>query len=168
MARQDKEKNKTKAGAVHGNVCLQPPLLQNPAHKSSANQLAASNIDNVWNHSLQNHSFAEFAWFMNLQLCQCCDSQPTPPTFLPSSIVSIPIPMSSSSTSFSFSNYPSNSPLALSVPQVSILGPLLFSNFTADFVEVFENKLSMYTDDFTLYARIRSAADRAEVEANLN
>ena len=55
-----------------------------------------------------------------------------------------------------------------SVPQGSVLGPFLFSIFIDDLVEVCENELYMYADDSTLFARIRSPADRAEVEASLN
>ena len=60
------------------------------------------------------------------------------------------------------------SPISASVPQGSILGPLLFSIFIDDLVDTCENQLYLYADDSTLFAPIRSASDRARVEASLN
>ena len=54
-----------------------------------------------------------------------------------------------------------------SVPQGSILGPLLFSVFIDDLVETCENDLYLYADDSTLSAIIRPG-DRNAVEASLN
>jgi len=54
-----------------------------------------------------------------------------------------------------------------SVPQGSILGPLLFSVFIDDLVDTCENDLYLYADDSTLYATIRPG-DRKAVEASLN
>ena len=55
-----------------------------------------------------------------------------------------------------------------SVPQGSILGPLLFSIFIDDLVDVCENELYLYADDSTLYAPIRSPSQSKEVAASLN
>ncbi|XP_060775509.1 uncharacterized protein LOC132885169 [Neoarius graeffei] len=55
-----------------------------------------------------------------------------------------------------------------SVPQGSILGPLLFSIFIDNLVDVCENEMYTYPDDLTLYGHIRSPADKAKVEASLN
>ena len=54
-----------------------------------------------------------------------------------------------------------------SVPQGSILGPLLFSVFIDDLVDACENDLYLYADDSTLFAPIRSG-DCGTVEASLN
>ena len=60
------------------------------------------------------------------------------------------------------------SPINASVPQGSILGPLLFSVFIDDLVDTCENQLYLYADDSTLFAPIRSVNERASVVASLN
>jgi hypothetical protein len=55
-----------------------------------------------------------------------------------------------------------------SVPQGSILGPLLFSVFIDDLTDECENELYLYADDSTLYAEIRSSADSISQTASLN
>lgn len=60
------------------------------------------------------------------------------------------------------------SPINASVPQGSILGPLLFSVFINDLVDTCENELYLYADDSTLFAPIRSARERDTVAASLN
>ena len=55
-----------------------------------------------------------------------------------------------------------------SVPQGSILGPLLFSVFIDDLVDTCENQLYLYADDSTLFAPIRSVNERASVFTSLN
>ena len=55
-----------------------------------------------------------------------------------------------------------------SVPQGSILGPLLFSVFIDDLVDECENELFLYADDSTLYAPIPSPKDSNRVAASLN
>ena len=55
-----------------------------------------------------------------------------------------------------------------SVPQGSILGPLLFSVFIDDLADGCENELYLYADDSTLYAEIRSSADGIKQTASLN
>jgi hypothetical protein len=53
------------------------------------------------------------------------------------------------------------------VPQCSILGPLLFVVYT-DLFLVVQNHLVNYADDSTLFAVVRSPADRSYVAASLN
>ena len=55
------------------------------------------------------------------------------------------------------------SPINASVPQCSILGPLLFSVFIDDLVDTCENQLYLNADDSTLFAPIRSVNERASV-----
>ena len=55
-----------------------------------------------------------------------------------------------------------------SVPQGSILGPLLFSVFIDDLGNVCQNELYLYADDSTLYAPVRSPDERDKVTASLN
>ena len=56
------------------------------------------------------------------------------------------------------------SPINASVPQGSILGPLLFSVFIDDLVgHPAKNQLYLYADDSTLFAPIRSVNERASV-----
>ena len=60
------------------------------------------------------------------------------------------------------------SPINASVPQGSILGPLPFSVFIDDLVDICENQLYLYADDSTLFAPIRSVDERASVFTSLN
>ena len=55
-----------------------------------------------------------------------------------------------------------------SVPQGSILGPLLFSVFIDDLVDVCQNELFLYADDSTLFAPIRTSDNIDTVAASLN
>ena len=53
-------------------------------------------------------------------------------------------------------------PINASVPQGSVLGPLLFSIYIDDLVDVCENELYLYDDDLshlTLFARLPSKRD---------
>ena len=59
-------------------------------------------------------------------------------------------------------------PINASVPQGSVLGPLLFSIYIDDLVDVCENELYLYADDSTLFARIPSNKDIRSVEESLN
>ena len=59
------------------------------------------------------------------------------------------------------------SPINASVPQGSILGPLLFSVFIDDLMDTCENQLYLYADDSTLFAPIRSVNERASVFTSL-
>ena len=63
---------------------------------------------------------------------------------------------------------PDASPINASVPQGSILGPLLFSVFIDDLVDTCENQLYLYADDSTLFAPIRSVNERASIFTSLN
>ena len=49
------------------------------------------------------------------------------------------------------------------VPQFSVLGPLLFLLYTSELFSILENKLSGYTDDFTLIAVVPSPGVRVAV-----
>ena len=60
------------------------------------------------------------------------------------------------------------SPINASVPQGSILHPLLFSVFIDDLVDTSENQLYLYAHDSTLLAPIRSVNERASVFTSLN
>ena len=55
-------------------------------------------------------------------------------------------------------------PINASVPQGSVLGPLLFSIYIDDLVDVCENELYLYADDSTLFARLPSNGDPKLVE----
>ena len=55
-----------------------------------------------------------------------------------------------------------------SVPQGSILGPLLFSIFIDDIVSECENELFLYADDSTLYCKVDSLSKRADSAASIN
>ena len=63
---------------------------------------------------------------------------------------------------------PDASPINASVPQGSILGPLLFSVFIDDLVDTCENQLYLHADDSTLIAPVRSVHERASVFTSLN
>ena len=54
------------------------------------------------------------------------------------------------------------------VPQVSVLGPLLFILYTSEMFELVENRLFAKVDDSTLLAVIRNPADTPAVAASLN
>ena len=58
-------------------------------------------------------------------------------------------------------------PINASVPQGSILGPLLFSIFIDDVVKQCENNIFLYADDSTIFAPITSS-NGTEVTASLN
>lgn len=60
-----------------------------------------------------------------------------------------------------------SSTINASVPQGSILGPLLFSIFIDDLVDACSNELYLYADDSTLFAPIR-AGESNTVAAGLN
>ena len=62
----------------------------------------------------------------------------------------------------------STAPINASVPQGSILGPLLFSVFIDDLVKTCDNQLYLYADDSTLYAPISSPRDAEQVQRSLN
>ena len=55
-----------------------------------------------------------------------------------------------------------------SVPQGSILGPLLLSVFIDDLVDECENDLYLYTDDYTLFCVITSTDDPVAKTASFN
>ena len=59
-------------------------------------------------------------------------------------------------------------PINASVPQGSILGPLLFSVFIDDLVDICNNELYVYADDSTLFAPIKSSTDLNTVAASIN
>ena len=59
-------------------------------------------------------------------------------------------------------------PINASVPQGSVLGPLLFSAFIDDIGDQCENDLFLYVDDFTLFCEIGSAGDADVASASLN
>ena len=54
------------------------------------------------------------------------------------------------------------------VSQCSVLGPLLFILYTADFGNDLENKIVYYTDDTTLYSEVASSFDCINVANSLN
>ena len=54
------------------------------------------------------------------------------------------------------------------VPQVSVLGPLLFILYTSEIVELVEHRLYTYADDSTLLAIVRKPAHRPAVAASVN
>ena len=53
------------------------------------------------------------------------------------------------------------------MPQVSVLGPLLFILYTSDLFELVEHILFAYADDSTLQAVVHKTADRPAVGASL-
>ena len=55
-----------------------------------------------------------------------------------------------------------------SVPQGSILGPLLFSVFIDDLSDECKNQLYLYADDSTLFCEIKSTDDPMAITASLN
>ena len=59
-------------------------------------------------------------------------------------------------------------PIISSVPQRSVLGPLLFILYTSEMFELFENRLFAYADDSTLLAVVRMLVDRPAAAAYLN
>ena len=59
-------------------------------------------------------------------------------------------------------------PIVTGMPQVSVLGPLLFIINASKMSELVENRLFAYADDFTLLAVVRKLADRPAVAASLN
>ena len=61
-----------------------------------------------------------------------------------------------------------NASINASVPQGSILGPLLFSVFIDDLVDVCDNELYLYADDSTLFAPIKTTVNSKTVAASLN
>ena len=54
------------------------------------------------------------------------------------------------------------------VPQVSVLGPLLFLLYTSDLFSILENKLIAYADDSTLIAVVPSPGVRVTVAESLS
>ena len=59
-------------------------------------------------------------------------------------------------------------PIVSGMPQVSVLGPILFILYTSEIFELLDNRLYASADDSTLVAVIRKPADRAAVAASLN
>ena len=53
------------------------------------------------------------------------------------------------------------------VPQGSVLGPLLYSFYTAELFSILENTLVGYADDSTLYAVVPSPRDRVAVSSSI-
>ena len=53
------------------------------------------------------------------------------------------------------------------MPQGSVLGPLLFLQYTSELFSIFENKLIGYADDFTLMAVVPSSGVRVAVAESL-
>ena len=60
------------------------------------------------------------------------------------------------------------SPINASVPQGSILGPLLFLVFIDDLNDGCENQLYLCADDSTLFSEIKSTDDPKAIRASLN
>ena len=54
------------------------------------------------------------------------------------------------------------------IPQVSLLGPLLFLVYTSDLSEIVKNTLITYADDSTLLATVPSPAERVKIGESLN
>ena len=54
------------------------------------------------------------------------------------------------------------------VPKGNVIGPILFAIYTADMLDVFENRLVNYADDSTLFSICRKPADRDTVTLALN
>ena len=59
-------------------------------------------------------------------------------------------------------------PIVSSMPQGSMLGPLLFIRYTSEMFELVENRLYAYADDSTLLEVVCKRADRPAVAASLN
>ena len=61
-------------------------------------------------------------------------------------------------------------PIVSGMPQVSVLGPLLFILYVNEMFELGENRLYAYADDptITLLAVVRKPADRHVVAASIN
>lgn len=59
-------------------------------------------------------------------------------------------------------------PISASVPQGSILGPLLFSIFIDNLSDECENQLYLYADDSTLFCEIKSTDDPKTITTSLN
>ena len=59
-------------------------------------------------------------------------------------------------------------PIVSGVPQVSVLGPLLFIIYTSEMFELVKNRLHAYADDATVMAIVCKPADRPVVSASLN
>ena len=59
-------------------------------------------------------------------------------------------------------------PIISGMPQGSVVGPLLFIQYTREMFEPVENRLFAYTDDSTLLAVVRKPTDRPAVAASLN
>ena len=59
-------------------------------------------------------------------------------------------------------------PIVSSVPQESVLGPLLFILYPSEMFGPVENRLYAVADDSTLLAVVRKLADRPAVAASLN
>ena len=55
-----------------------------------------------------------------------------------------------------------------SIPQGSVLGPLLFSVFTDNLCDKCENQLYLYADDSTLFCEIKSTDDPKAIVASLS
>ena len=59
-------------------------------------------------------------------------------------------------------------PINASVPQGSILGPILFSVFINDMINVCKNEIFLYADDSSLFCSIPSKCDRAKCTQSIN
>ena len=58
-------------------------------------------------------------------------------------------------------------PIISGVPQGSVLGPLLFVQYTSEIFELVENRLYAYADNSTRLAIVRKPTDRPAVAAYL-
>ena len=59
-------------------------------------------------------------------------------------------------------------PIVSFMPQVSVLGPLLFILYTSEMFELLESRLFTYADDSALLAVVRKPADTPAVADSLN